>query len=122
MSASSLPRRSGDAQRVLPEKAEKMAHILLRKAESEDSLKEIGECLEEAKRVVGWNLEELAGHMPPPPGSEKRDPRQVQRWIDGKERTQLDVVFAVRELRKPFVIALAKLAACEIETTVRIRA
>lgn len=104
----------------------KQAKADLRKAESEpadtDLAEEIGLCLDYARRFVGWNLDELANRLPPPPGSEKRDPRQVQRWIEGKERTQLDVVFAVDELRAPFVVALAKLAPeCEIETTVRIR-
>ncbi len=107
--------------RVIPEKADAMAKADLRKAESDDFMAEIGACLDFARRMVGWTLDELAGELPAPAGSDKRDPRQVQRWMEGKERTQLDVVFQVASLRGPFVIALAKLADCEVETTVRIR-
>lgn len=120
--SSSLARRSPEAQRVVSEMRPEMAKAVLRKTESEDSLKEIGECLDYAKREAGWNLEELAAHMPAPKDSEKRDPRQVQRWIDGKERVQMEVVFAVPELRAPFVIALAALAeGFEEEVTLRYR-
>lgn len=85
----------------------------LRKAESADSMKEIGECVEYARNAVGWTLDELAGKLPPPPGSEKRDPRQVARWIRGEERTPIDVIFKVPELRAPIVIALSRLADCD---------
>lgn len=52
-----------------------------------------------------------------------RDPAQVQRWIAGTERPQLDALFAVDELRGPLVVALSELAGdhVEIETVVRIR-
>lgn len=87
----------------------------LRKSESADALRELGTCLDDARSAVKWTLDQLAAEL-------KRDPRQVRRWIAGEERTQVDVVFAVPELRKPFVIALAKLAECSVETTVRITA
>lgn len=108
--------------RVIPEKADRMARMPLRKTESEDSLAEIGECLDAARNALGWTINELAGRLPPPPGKVNRDPAQVQRWLEGKERTQVDVVFRVPELQQPFVVEMAKLAKCEIETTVRIRA
>jgi hypothetical protein len=108
--------------RVLPEKATGMAHAVLRKTESEDSWLEIGECVDFARRANGWTIDELAGHMPPPKGSERRDPGQVQRWIQGKERPLIDVVFAVKRMRGPLVIALGRLAdCCEEETTLRFR-
>lgn len=111
----------GVRHRVLPEKANAMVGAVLRKPESDDYLAEIGACLDFARRSVGWTLDQLAGELPPPPRKEKRDPRQVQRWIEGDERCQVDVVFAVECLRGPFVVALARLADCEIETVVRIR-
>ena len=91
-----------------------MAKALLPKGESADALKELGECLDEARRVVGWTVDQLAAEL-------HRDSKQVARWMRGEERTQVDAVFQIAVLRQPFVIALAKLAECEIETTVRIR-
>lgn len=121
MTTTTIAKPNGAAQRVLPEKAQKMATAVLPKAESEPILEQIGACLDDARRELGWTLDELACKLPPPPGADKRDPRQVQRWIDGKERCQVDAVFGVCELREPFVIALAKLAECDVETTVTIR-
>jgi hypothetical protein len=114
------------APRVIPEKADRMAHANLRIPETDDSWADIGDCLDFARRSVGWTIDELAGYLPPPKGSEKRDAGQVQRWIQGKEQTQIAVVFAVEPLRGPFVIALAKLAAKDdsgvvIRTTVELR-
>lgn len=99
---------------VLPEKANRPCKATLRKPESDDAMAEIGECLDFARRSVGWSLKELAAAL-------NRDERQIQRWCDGKENTNIAAVFAVAVLQQPFVIALAKLAECEIETTVRIK-
>ncbi len=99
----SIPARTPTRHRVIPEIDRKPIKADLRKPESEDALKELGECLDFARRAVGWNLEQLAGAM-------DRDPRQVQRWIDGKERVQIDTVFRVPQLRQPLVIALARLS------------
>lgn len=95
--------------------APRMVKAAIRKAENADYLAQIGGCLDEARREVGWTLDQLSAEL-------NRDARQVRRWIAGEERTQVDVVFAVEPLRGPFVIALAKLAdCCEIETVVRIK-
>lgn len=122
VSQSSAPRH-----RVIAEIHPEMAKADLRKSESADSLKEYGECLNFARLAVGWTLDRLAREIPPSVGAETRDPRQVQRWIDGKERVQIDAVFAVPALKVPFIIALARLARdcqdydCEEETTLRFR-
>ncbi len=112
---------SADGHRVIPEMRPEMARASLRKPESVDLQAEIGRCLDFARRMNGWNLEQLASALPPPQGADQRDPRQVQRWMEGKERTQLDVVFAVAALRGPFVIALAHLAECDVFTTISMR-
>jgi hypothetical protein len=91
-----------------------MAKADLRLSEKVDFQAEIGGCLDYARRFVGWTLDQLAAEL-------KRDPRQVARWIRGEERTQVDVVFTCEPLRQPFVVALAVLASCDVETTVRIR-
>lgn len=49
-------------------------------------------------------------------------PDQVSRWIEGKERPQLDAIFAVPALRGPLVIALAALAEdIDVSTTITVR-
>jgi ribosome-binding protein aMBF1 (putative translation factor) len=99
------------AHRVIPEIRPEMAHADLRKPDIRDFQAEIGRCLESARNEQGWTLEQLSAAL-------HRDPRQVRRWIAGDERVQLDVVFAVPELREPFVVALAKLARMKVTTTI----
>lgn len=103
-----------ERHRVIGEMRPEMAKADLPKGESVNLLAELGGCLDAARRDVGWTVDQLAGEL-------RRDSKQVARWMRGEERTQVDVVFAVSALRAPFVVALAKLAKCEIETTVRIR-
>lgn len=86
----------------------------LPKRENASFLAEIGACLDAARRDVGWNLDELAHAL-------GKDSKQVGRWLRGEERTQVDAVFGVAALRQPFVVALARLAGCGIETTIRVR-
>ena len=108
-----VPTSPAPSHRVIPEMHPAAAKAHLRKADV--SAADIGQCLDYARRDVGWTLDQLAGEL-------GRDPRQVRRWIDGTERTQMDVVFGVLSLRPPFVIALASLAGCcELETVIRIR-
>lgn len=87
----------------------------LPKRENRSNLAEIGACLDFARRFVGWTVDQLASEL-------ERDSKQVARWIRGEERTQVDVVMSVPALQQPFVVALAKHAKCEVETTVRMRA
>lgn len=94
-----------------------MVKATLPSGENGPKLKEIGGCLDFARRYIGWNLDQLADAL-------KRDSKQVGRWIRGEERTQVDVVLCVPQLHGPFVIALARLdnkGVIEVETTIRIR-
>ena len=92
-----------------------MAKAHLPKGEAVDarpiSAAEIGGCLDFARRSVGWTVDQLAAEL-------GKDSKQVSRWMRGEERTQVDVVFGVIALRKPFVIALANLSGeFQIQTT-----
>lgn len=103
----------------LPERAERSAKASLahlRNPETEIWRARIGRAVDRAMRLAGWSLKELSGHV-------KRDERQVARWIDGQERPQFDVLFAVAVLQQPLVIALAELAeiGVEIDTVIRLR-
>lgn len=98
---------AADRHRVIPEKAERMARMDLRKAETRDFQAEIGACLFRARSWLGWNLEQLAAAL-------KRDARQVRRWEAGEERTQVDVVMSVNELRQPFALQIARIAGARV--------
>lgn len=102
------------APRAIGEMRPEMLKADLPKRENRKLLEQIGACLDFARRMVGWTVDQLAAEL-------QRDSKQVGRWIRGEERTQVDAVFGVELLRAPFVIALAQLAQCEVETTVRIR-
>jgi hypothetical protein len=91
--------------------AEKPLKADLRKAESGPMAVEIGAALDAARAALSWSLDRLAAEL-------GRDARQVSRWLTGAERTQVDVVWSVPELRKPFVIALAARAGAVVRTRV----
>ena len=93
-----------------------MAKADLRKAEPQPWKAEIGHAIQRAMSLRGWTLKEFAAAV-------ERDPRQCARWIDGSERPQLDVLFAVAELRQPLIVALAEVAGegVEVQTVVTIR-
>jgi hypothetical protein len=99
------------------EKRCSMAKAVLPKRESDhEGLRNLGECLDFARRYVGWTVDQLAAEL-------QRDSKQVGRWLRGEERTQVDTVLMVRQLHGPFVIALANLNTEDIvvETTITIR-
>lgn len=102
------------SHRVIAEMRPELLKADLRKTENRRFWPETGACLDEARRVMGWSLDQLAGEV-------GRDARQVRRWIAGEEQTQIAAVFAVEALRQPFVIALARLAQCEVITEIRVR-
>lgn len=103
--------------RELPEMAAPaMAKADLRKADTDEWKPLIGGALQRAVSLCGWSLKEFAAAV-------GRDPRQCARWLDGSERPQLDVIFAVEKLRSSVIVALAELGGGEvvIETNIRIR-
>jgi hypothetical protein len=91
----------------------RMAKANLPKAENRAEWALIGKAIE---RTMGaLSLKEFADRI-------DRDERQVGRWIEGKERPQVDAVFAIAAFRAPLVIALAELAEdVSIETTITVR-
>jgi hypothetical protein len=99
------------------EKRPTMLKVDLPSGEKGQKLKQIGGCLDFARRYIGWTVQQLAAAL-------ERDEKQVARWMRGEERTQVDVVLCVPQLHGPFVIALARLdnkGVIEVETTIRIR-
>ena len=95
-----------------------MAKAAIRKADKPETAvyyADLGSCMADVMRVHGLTLKEFAAEV-------GKDERQLQRQMEGKERPQLEVVFAIDRFRAPLVIALAKLAAgVEIVTEIRVR-
>ena len=105
-----MPDRAAACHHLLAETRPRMVKADLRKAETDGWRKQIGAALQRATSLVGWSLKEFAAAV-------NRDSRQCARWFDGTERPQLDVLFAIEELRQPLVQALAEVAGQNIEVT-----
>ena len=76
---------------------------------------DLGGCMDSVRREFGLTLEGFAHEL-------GKDVRQVGRQIEGKERPQLEIVFAIERFRGPLVIALARLAAdVDVVTEIRVR-
>lgn len=110
----SVAPKPSHAPRAIGETKPKMLKADLPKGESADALKEIGECLDFARREVGWTVDRLAMEL-------GKDSKQIARWMRGEERTQIDTVFKVKALRAPFVVALARLAQEDFEEELILR-
>src|SRR5689334_15494302 len=82
----------------------KQAKVTLPKRETDAYFAALGGCMDEVRRTFDLTLEGFAYEL-------GTDRAQVGRQIEGKERPQLEKVFAVDRFRAPLVIALAKLAA-----------
>lgn len=103
---------------LVTEKPSRMAKVAaggIRKAETEAYYASLGRCIAEVQHAFGLTLKEFAGEL-------DKDERQVQRQMEGKERPQLEAVFAVERFRGPLVIALARLSAdVDVVTEIRVR-
>lgn len=92
-----------------------MAKAGLRKAQTDAYYVALGSCMDEVRRVFGLSLKEFACEL-------GKHERQIAAQLDGKERPQLEVVFAIERFRAPLVIALAKMSAgIQIDTVITVR-
>lgn len=100
---------------LLPEKGGKTAKAAIRKADMDAYFAALGACVAEVQGVFRLSLEQFAYEL-------GMDERQLSRQMTGKERPQLEKVFAVDRFRAVLLIALAKLAAdVDVVTEIRIR-
>ena len=100
---------------LVPEKSGRMAKADIRKPEMEAYYAQLGSCLAEVQHAFCLTLKEFAAAL-------GKDERQVQRQIEGRERPQIEVVFAVERFQGPMVIALARLATgVEVDTVIHVR-
>lgn len=110
-------RREGNSKSVMPshhqltigpaplpsgEHRAKPAKVTVPKRETDAFYAALGGCMDEVRRTFDLTLEGFAFEL-------GTDRAQVGRQIDGKERPQLEKVFAVERFRGPLVIALARI-------------
>jgi len=74
----------------------------------------LGDCLDTARRVLGWTVDRLAREL-------RRDEKQVARWIRGEERPQVETIIGIPALGAEYSIALAARVGCVVETVVTLR-
>lgn len=91
----------------------KVAHADLRKTEKDELWAELGKCMVSVCYDAQLSLKEFAASL-------GKDAAQIQRQMEGKERPQIEAVFAVRRYRPALVIAMARLTN-EVETFTEIR-
>lgn len=93
----------------------KTAKADLRKSEIDPFYARIGQCLDEVRNVFGLTLKEFAIAL-------GKNESQLRRQIEGRERPQIEAVFAVERFQPALVIALARMATgIEIDTVLHIR-
>ena len=98
-----------------PRKAAKVAPEVLKKTEKDELWGELGKCMVFVCYDAKLSIKEFAAKV-------GKDAGQVQRQMEGKERPQIEAVFAVPEFRAPLVIAMSRITP-EIEcfTELRVR-
>src|SRR5687767_1965757 len=97
---SSLPQPSLPTPLLVTEKAGRMAKADLRKSENDPYYAQLGNCLREVQHAFGLTLQEFSAEL-------GKNESQVRRQMEGKERPQIEAVFAVQRFQGPLVIALA---------------
>lgn len=97
----SLPRAVGDVISAERSTRPRMAKAGLRKTDAHVYWVVLGRAVERTRTLSQLSLKEFAAAL-------DRDERQIARWIEGTEQTQVAVIFAVALFRAPFVIALAE--------------
>jgi len=100
---------------LVTEKGARNAKADIRLSEINPLYAQIGGCFDEVRCAFRLSLQEFAAAL-------GKDERQVKRQIEGKERPQIEAVFAVDRFQGPLVIALARLAAgVEVDTVIHVR-
>lgn len=112
---SSLAQPSLPTPLLVTEKGARMAKADIRSADIQAFYAQIGQCFDEVRCVFRLSLQEFAAEL-------GKDERQVKRQMEGKERPQIEAVFAVPRFQGPMVIALARLASgVEVDTVIHVR-
>src|SRR3990167_971448 len=98
-----------------PRKQAKASLPAVRKAEMERQWLKWGACVDEVRGMFRLTLQQFAAEV-------GKDERQVARWIEGKERPQIETVLAVDRFQGPMLIALGRSAyGVEVDTVIHVR-
>lgn len=104
---------------LLPDKSSQQAKASLkgvRKADIEALWRQWGACIGEVQGLFRLTLKEFAAALG------NKDERQVQRWIDGTVRPQIEVVLAVERFQGPMLIALARITSgVQVDTVIHVK-
>lgn len=98
---------------LVSERRATTAKVDLKKTEKDVLWAELGKCLVFVCYDAQLSLKEFAASL-------EKDAAQIQRQMEGKERPQIEAVFALKCYRPALVIAMARLTN-EIETFTEIR-
>lgn len=96
----------GHAAKANAEKAD-----IARIVEEIDWPVQLGRAIQRAVSLLGWSQKEAAARV-------NVDEREFAKWLSGERRPQFDKLFAVPELQRPLVIALASLARGVVTTRI----
>ena len=93
----------------------KTAKADLRKTENGLDYARLGQCIDEVRNVFGLTLKEFSVAL-------GKNESQIRRQIEGKERPQIEAVFAIERFQGPLVIALARLASgVQVDTVIHVK-
>lgn len=104
---------------LLPDKSAKQAKAALkgvRKADTGQLWGKWGAAIEDVQCLFRLTLKEFARELG------NKDERQVQRWIDAKDRPQIETVMAVARFEPVLLIALAqRTSGMSVDTVIHVR-
>lgn len=119
MASASFAQASLPTPLLVPEKSRKQAKAALRgvrKAENGALWVKWGAAIEDVQCLFRLTLKEFAAELG------NKDERQVQRWIGGKERPQIEAVLAIPRFEPPMLIALAqRTSGVSVDTVIHVR-
>lgn len=99
-----------------PKKQAKAELKTVRKADIDQLWVKWGAAIGEVQSVFRLSLKEFAAELG------DKDERQVQRWIDGSVRPQIETVLAVARFEPAMLIALARnTSGVEVDTVIHVR-
>jgi hypothetical protein len=100
---------------LVTESGVRMAKADLRNSEIDPHYAQLGHCLSEVQHAFALTLKEFAAEL-------GKNESQVRRQMEGRERPQIEAVFAVPRFQGPLVIALARLATgVDVDTVIHVR-
>src|SRR5687767_6722479 len=112
---STIPQPTLPTPLLVSEPRARMAKADVRKTDTAAFYAELGACIEEVRQQFGLTLKEFAVEL-------GKNESYVRRQIEGSERPQLEMVFAIERFRPVLVIALAKRAAgVDVVTEIRVK-